>query len=530
MSEKLKEHLSKQGAATLSPLLGQQVVELLTHVGHEALAPQVMADLIITSRGAASILKDDVIRQILVERLSVEDAKNLCEVLGMPDDAPRMTLNGVNFNRPKAASTLFEWYGVPYAEKDDESEEPSRNVPSQEKLWIYQEAAYRKLRRLLEKVDSRVLVHMPFGAGKVRTVVTAVLEAFRSESEDKAILWLAPGACLCEEVLAELEAVWNQLGLRDITSYRLFGGRKIAPLDAVSNALIVADIKSFRDAMSDWQNQGLDLTASLAKFGERVKCVVLTDAEHIVLPELDMILSGMSVGGHFNVVGISASPSPAIEANIPMELMRDAFGGNFVEIEDDEPLAALRRSGEVDPINVTLIPSPIMTLDGTNDRISLPDSIVERLALDVARNKALLDKLVDMALQEDRIVFYATTAQQARMFAGLLGLKGTPASAVTGEMPPERRSQEMAKFNSDHKKQILCVHGALVSALVVKGIAAVVIALPTVSGALLHEMVGRLATRRKDPDKPLKVYAVGDPVPGYLRLVENLDRWGRLSL
>ncbi|WP_154722928.1 hypothetical protein [Ciceribacter sp. T2.26MG-112.2] len=51
MSDKLKRHLAEQGVNVLTPLLGTQFVELLQHLGQEALAPAVMAETIVTSRG-----------------------------------------------------------------------------------------------------------------------------------------------------------------------------------------------------------------------------------------------------------------------------------------------------------------------------------------------------------------------------------------------------------------------------------------------------------------------------------------------
>ncbi|MFZ6647175.1 DEAD/DEAH box helicase [Undibacterium sp. TJN25] len=529
MSEKLKEHLTRQGVAKLQPLLGNQIVDLLIHVGQEALAPQVLAELIIMSMGPASILKDDVTRQMLLDHLHDDDVRNLCNILSIPSDIPRTSLNGVNFQRPTAALKLFEWYGVAYPEDGGQRDELSRNISSQEKLGFFQKPAYRQLRRVLENEGSKVLVHMPFGAGKLRAVITAVLEAFRSDSEDKTVLWLASDTCLCEEAFREIETVWNQFGLRDVTAYRLYGGRKISPLDSVSNALVVADIKSLEGAFMTWARNGVNVDESLASFGRRLRCLVLADAEHIVLPEIKRIISKMSsAGGKFNIVGISATPGPATEANTPIKVTFDAFNGVVVEIDDIDPLSALRLSCGIDPINLFRVPSPIKELSDVDDPISLPEVVANYLASNVDRNKFLLDKLLDISKEEDRIVFYATTALQARMFAGLLGLKGTPAAAVTGEMPPERRIQEMARFEGDHQKQVLCIHGALVSSSSVQGITAVVIALPTTSGALLHEMVGRLVTFRGIPQKPLKVYAVQDPVPGYLRLVENLDRWDRM--
>ncbi|MDW9670823.1 hypothetical protein GOB27_30315 [Sinorhizobium meliloti] len=524
VSDRLKLHLSKLNYEVLKPLVGSDLVGLLTHVGDAALDPKVMAEIIIASKGADGVLKDAVTRELLIKNLENDEVTNLCEVLGTASDVPRMTIGHVDFAKPAAASTLFQWYGVAYAE-DDGRQEPSRGVPSVEKLRLYQEPAYQKLRRSLEVRSRNVLVHMPFGAGKLRTVVTAVLEALRSEEDGSCVLWLASGACLCEEATAEIEAVWQYLGLRDMTSYLYFGGRRIEPLDTVHNAFVIADIRSFHEALERWEKPN----AGVSAFSKKLRSVVLADAEQLSLPEVQGILQCLGHDEQFNIVGITASPRMTIEANATANVIDQTFADNIIEIEEDTPLLALRQKGEVDPIDVHSFPSPVVSLDGADDRIALPDATADSLALHLERNKLLLAELIRMTAAEDRIVFYATTAQQARLFASLLTLQGRAASAITGVLPVERRAFEMTRFNNDPNKQILCVHGALVSTSLVDRVTAMVVALPTPSSALIHEMVGRLAFRRRNPENPLKVYFVRDPVPGFLRLVDSLDAWDRLN-
>jgi superfamily II DNA or RNA helicase len=527
VSEKLKQHLASKGVDVLQPLLGEQVVELLKQVGSEAMAPDVMADLIITSRGAAEVLRDKQIRKILIEGLQMEDYKDLCILLNLGVSAPRFSIRNHNFDLPNSAQVIFEWFNVAY-EGYERVDDFSRNISSSEKLKPFQEPAYRKLKALLNDPVGRVLVHMPFGAGKLRTVVTSVLEAFRSESEGKSILWLAPDECLCDVAMHELETVWHQLGLRDVTAYRLYGNRHPVPIGSVSNAIVVADVNDLAIAVSDPRG-GEAALQTLRDFGTCVRHVVLSDAEHALLPEVRKILEALGEKGSWNLIGISASPKIAIAACADPEQLVTAYGRNIVEVNAENPINALRENGEVDPINVIRVPSPVASIDCQENWISLPSSTVEELALDVSRNRDLLDKLHELAHQGHRVVFYSTTSQQARMFAGLLSLKGSAALAVTSEMEPSRRELEILRFNSDTRNQVLCTHGVLISSDQVVGINACMIGLPATSGAIIHEIVGRLATGRKTPLSPLQIYAVTDPVPRYLRLIERLEQWDRLT-
>ncbi|PJO48110.1 DEAD/DEAH box helicase [Brucella pituitosa] len=529
MSDKLKQHLANRTVEVLTPLLGKEFVELLHYVGQEALAPAVIAETIVTSRGAAALFEDPDIVALLIDHLSNEDAVHLCTALSQPTLMPKATLREVDFNRPNFKKTLFEWYGVPYSGPKDEQAEPSRRASSAWKMRAFQAPAYRRLRRALNQPSGKALVHMPFGAGKLRAVVTAVLEAFRSEEDGGNIFWLAPDECLAEEAVNELEAVWYQLGLRDLTTYTLFGSADIPLLDGLSNAVVVSHISSLVKGVDKWRLDDVDHVQVLRDFGASTKYVVLGDATQIDLDPVKAILEAMWAQSDFKLIGICGSPALAVEHSMARSALVAAFDGLIVEMDDDEPLVALRRAGETDPIEVLSIASPLMTLDGADDPVALPSDAAHVLSQHAERNKMLLDQLLALAPIEDRLVFYAATAMQARLFASMLSLKGKPAMALTDEMAPSQRSVEVTRFNTDEHMQVLCVHGTLVSSEKLDKITAVVLGKPIVSGAVLYEVVGRLASSRKRLASPVKIYAVRDPVPRYLNLVDNLASWNRLS-
>ena len=526
MSQKLKEHLARCGDHALRPLLGEQVVDLLRHVGPEALAPEVMANIIITSQGASEVLCNVVARALLIERLNSDETYNLCAVLGLPTDAPRLTLSHVNFDLPNKREQLLSWYNVVF-EVEGVDAELSRNISAPGVLSLFQEPAYRRMLGLLRQPRTRMLVHMPFGAGKLRAVVTAVLETFRSEAEGKSILWLAPDDCLCEDALEELEVVWRQLGLRDVTSYRVFGGRGALPMDVVRNSIVVANANEFSKAMADPDAEAT-VSSSLEKFGNALRCVVLSDAEHVLIPGVAKALHALAEGADWSLIGISASPELAIRANANPDDLLASYQQNVVELTADNPFDALRQAGLVDPINVVQVVSPVTSLPLSDSSIVLSVEMVKILEENLERSKVLLDLLHTLAQDGHRIVFYATSARQARTFAGVLPLRGTSAAAVTGDLNVNARQQEISRFAAHAHSQVLCVHGVLVSSSQTPGVTACVLALPALSSAVIHEMVGRLATGRAAPASPLQVHAIRDPVPEYLRVIDALQHWDRL--
>ena len=68
-----------------------------------------MANLIITSRRAATVLREPDIQKMLVDGLVPNESQDLCSVLGLVAEAPRLTLSHVNFNLPNNQSVFLNF-------------------------------------------------------------------------------------------------------------------------------------------------------------------------------------------------------------------------------------------------------------------------------------------------------------------------------------------------------------------------------------------------------------------------------------
>nr|GFD26577.1 hypothetical protein [Tanacetum cinerariifolium] len=142
---------------------------------------------------------------------------------------------------------------------------------------------------------------MPWGAGKLRLVATAVVDLYRSERDGQVILWLTPGEALCDEAFNELRAVWEHLGSRDVTIYRLYGNRETPDLGSLENCIIVADIAKIRSEESDFN-----------ELGKKARIVIFGDAAHISKPAGANILSNLSRESSLSLVAISAASGAEI--------------------------------------------------------------------------------------------------------------------------------------------------------------------------------------------------------------------------
>ncbi|WP_386340578.1 hypothetical protein O4D10_02205 [Xanthomonas citri pv. citri] len=526
---RLAEHLARSETPALTKLLGSSTIDLLGKLGPEATSPAGLAYFIVSIYGERGTLRKRDIRDLLLSKMEKSEATNLCHLLQLPVFSPLQTLSGIDFDATAGNLELLErWYGV----ANDDSEAPlqasegSQKAIASHKLHAHQLNAFRQLRRAIAHPPCSVLVHMPFGAGKLRLVATAALDLYRSEADNRSIVWLAPGTAMCEEAFLELQDVWRQLGSRDTTILRLYGDQPTRDLDQLGGAIAVIDI--LRLSKSD---------SALEKLGSVTSVAVLADAESLVHPTGAEIVRRMSAGGRFSIVGILSPSGAAIPEGPARSALRAAFMDARVTVTGDDELQSLRKLGDFAEIDVTVV--HLTGFSSTSMPASVPSELindggldfdhayVKELGNDVERNERLLEILKKESAGRGRIIFYATTAENARLFAGLLPVQGVKARSVTAEDSPAVRDLAVQKFVA-RDERVLCVHGFLLSGSSVPDISVCVIASPGKSRTAFLSMIGRLVQAR-EPDLPTLRLIVAADSQADAGWVKSLSTWSTLS-
>ncbi|HFI2159474.1 TPA: DEAD/DEAH box helicase [Pseudomonas aeruginosa] len=522
MAGKLVEHLARCETGSLVALLGDATAALLKKVGNDAYNKDGLAYLIVSMYGAENALRNKTIRSLLFSNLKGDEGRALCEILGFPTSAVLMTLNGVDFeSNTLNLSSLMSWYDVAFdaSELTARDVEVSRKAVAKHRLRSHQLTAFRKIRRFIASPDTSVLVHMPFGSGKLRLVATAVLDLYRSEPDGRSIVWLGVGEALCEEAFIELREVWEQIGSRDVTIYRVYGCRPVPDLGNLENCIIVADITKLDDERVE-----------LERLGKNTRVVILGDAEHVAHPAGIKIIEGLSKEGTFSLVGMSAVPASALIPIPHQTAFRARFTGSCISVDDEDPVKLLREAGYVGQIlsDIRHVKCGVEKFEDDN-ALEFSAEYLNLLSKDVERNQCLLDLILAESQTSGRVIFFATTAEHARLFAGLLFLRGVKAMSVTSEGSPEDRSRTISQFNIRDAK-VLCVHGVFISGDSIPGVSVAVIAMPTLSSAVFLGLVGRLASARNLDSKHLRVVVVSDSAPEQMLLVETLGAWNKLDI
>jgi hypothetical protein len=526
---RLIAHLARNDTTALSVVLGSAIMALLNKLGADVTSQTALAYFVVSMHGERGALRRQDVRELLLLKLESSEAAELCNVLQLPIVAPHRTLNAIDFDAaPSFLEHLDRWYGVETDELAETSETTygSQKAVASHKLSLHQLNGFRKLRRAIGCPPTSILVHMPFGAGKLRLVATAALDLYRSEADDRSIVWFAPGVAMCEEAFMELQNVWRQLGSRDATILQLYGNHPVRDLDQLQGAIAIIDIHSVN---SD--------DAALVSLGAVTSVVIFGDAENRVHPFGAAIAKRMSTGGSFSTVGILATPADAMDVDPTQIRLAQAFPHTCISMQHDEDFFSLRRVrnftnivGTVihltDPLDTNATEASVTEVHN-DSLLDFDQSYIDELSNNVLRNERLLSILEQESKSQGRVIFFATTAEQARLFAGLLPVHGIKARAVTADESPAKRSLFVQRFVAQDEK-VLCLHGFLFVGSSIPDISVCLIATPTKSRSAMISTIGRLVEARDSNLAALKLIVAADSQAD-VGWVEVLNTWSTLN-
>lgn len=121
-------------------------------------------------------------------------------------------------------------------------------------------------------------------------------------------------------------------------------------------------------------------------------------------------------------------------------------------------------------------------------------------AVDIEERNALVARSIQELARDRRTVAFCVTVNHARNLAKALNRLGVPAGIVHGELPRDRRAQELAAFRAG-RTRVLTNVGVLTEGFDDPGVSCIAMARPTRSEGLYAQCVGRgtrLAPGKKD--------------------------------
>ena len=515
--------------------LSETCVETLKALDPSAVEPDRLRRIVLEKVSQAAMLRDRVTRAALVTALTRKAIALLARDLRIqiPDgDNLYSRIGRMPFRRgSESERALFRFFEVeweePEAEQGGAAAPPVVTVRPSRPLFDHQIAAISDIRDRLAEPGSRVLLHMPTGAGKTRMAMRYVADTLLGDP-GALVVWLAHSEELCEQAIEEFARTWEGSGSRDARVYRFYGSHAPDLLaDGHRAGLVVAGLaKTYRHA----QRHDLFLTT----LADRVALVVMDEAHQAIAETYRFILDSLVEKHGARLLGLSATPGRTWNDRPRDEELAAYFGRSKVTISAEEgPIEFLVNGGFIARQRTERLEHRDSLTDADLARMGLdvdiPQSVLDKLAGDVARNIMIVSKLEDLIGRgHTRIIYFAASVSNARDVSLTLHARRHDSLFVDASTPASDRSRAIEEYRSDSAgPKIVCNFGVLTAGFDAPRTTAVLIARPTKSLVLYSQMVGRaIRGPRVGGSEVCTVATVVDTsLPGFDSMVRSFGNW-----
>ncbi|WP_422384236.1 DEAD/DEAH box helicase [Roseibium album] len=528
--QNLAELVTRINRDDLSKIIGEDVIDTLEVVAEKENHLAVIRDLTIASlrNTPEELFTRADVRKLIYEAMSHEKLRELANRLEI---APN-TVQSIDPTRNRSIwKGYLGFFGLDAREiAPFQSELPVQEVGVQFGLFPHQRNAAQRVWRKLDGDHSRVVLHMPTGAGKTRTAIH-VLCRFLTSREPGVVIWLAATRELLDQAADAFTVAWPVLGNREVSLVRLWGDYN-GDFKELSDGIVIAGLQKF-NAFAD--KNALDLL----RLGSRTKLVIVDEAHQAIAPTYASLINKLVETGSFHsLLGLTATPGRTWSDIAQDEKLSDFFDGNKVMLEVDgwdNPVEYLMAEGYLaKPHFTTITYSPSHELSECLSRVpmdaeELDDSALDRLGEEVPRNKAIIEEVQRLIENGHfRIILFAASVRHAQIISAALFALGIDAPVVTGTTNIGYRRRIINSFKSNAKPPIvLCNYGVLTTGFDAPNTSAAIIARPTKSLVLYSQMVGR-ATRgiKAKGNETCEISTVVDVnLPGFGDMAEAFTNW-----
>ncbi|MEN3538361.1 DEAD/DEAH box helicase [Microbispora sp. ZYX-F-249] len=364
-------------------------------------------------------------------------------------------------------------------------------------LHEYQELMVGRILEVLQsRPAQRGMVSLPTGAGKTRVAVEALIRRLRTlppEVISVPVLWVAQTEELCEQAVQNWQSIWRHIGpAQQLTISRLWSTNEADPVVEGYHLVVATDAKLEKIIEADeyaWLR--------------RTQAVIVDEAHTSISPRYTQVLAALGLTPHRSrcpLIGLSATPFRGANT-VETERLVARYGRNRLdhnrdgtEILGPQPYRTLQELGVLARVRHEELPGATLDLtarerDTLQQLRRLPPTAEERLGLDSARNKILIDKI--LALPDDwQILLFATSVNHAQAMAALLNRRGVTAAAVSGDTDLGQRRYVIDQFKN-RGIRVLTNYNVLSQGFDAPATRAVIVARPTYSPNVYQQMIGR---------------------------------------
>ena len=374
---------------------------------------------------------------------------------------------------------------------------------------------------------SRVIAHMPTGAGKTRVAShTACHMLNRAEAEGKLVIWLASSEELCGQAAESLGEAWKSLGNRPVDVHRYWGDASLR-MDELSEGFLVAGLPKLWAASRN--DSRMMITLANKATG------VIFDEAHQAIAATYRYISEYLLTYQPPLLGLTATPGRTAEPGDSDYELAEMFNFNKVSIDPKghgSPVTYLVKQGflaepHFDSIEITSqvdIKEPKEGSDYTQRDL-------EKVGDNEDWNAAIVDYSLRALKRYRRVIVFCPSVPSAKQCSVIVKAEGFDAETILGETPSELRRATIDRFKQDSAESMAIFnYGVLTAGFDAPRTKCVIIARPTKSLVLYSQMVGRgMRGERSGGNTTCSIQTVVDTnLPGFGSVVEAFQNWEQL--
>lgn len=487
---KLEAIFSRLGTAKLSELVGFETLENMEQLFRvRVTSPKLVA--ILCQRYGSALLGEAKVRRMLFDHL---DAFDKSYVLGR---SSRITWSRSSTTAQRFVQTLGLSDSFLPPQKLEQIP-PVSSITALAPLHSYQFSAKVRANQALKERSSRVLLHMPTGAGKTRTASEMMVDALRSEAPGPAlIVWLAHSEELCTQAFESINMCWQAKGDHHASIIRLWG--KIErPTSIPQRGFVIASFQTIY-AMLTSRTQNLNL---LMEIGRATRMIVVDEAHKAVAPTYDAAISALSASSDPpKLLGLTATPGRGDDIAENLALSRFFFDKK-ISLADDtgkelqDGIGYLQGLGVLARLDREQIETNLVIDLDDDERqrltelMELPESFLKRLGEKHERNLLIFRRLMQLHDAKNQVILFACSVAHAELLSDLCAARDIPARLITGKTAAVDRSRWIEDYKSGTIRMLIN-YGVLTTGFDAPNTDTVFITRPTASVVLYSQMIGR---------------------------------------
>ena len=496
----LRQALRRTGTANLSSFVGLDTVEAVRGILRKDITETNMVEILVERLGS-QILSNSQIRTSILAILPLEDLSYIHNgerhTLTERNSAPK----NITWGRTQAKSLrLLEVLELDESYLPEETEVLATQsiVSPHYHLFDYQKKIKNRAVEIISQPSSRLMIHMPTGAGKTRTSAELLVDFWRTKKNLKGLtVWLAHSEELCQQAEETISSVWSARGDEELKSYRLWSGTE-NPENFDDAGFVVASLQRI---YAMWKSDDKNKNRLIEEIRKNCDLIIIDEAHKAVAPTYQDAIEVLDNLQTTRILGLTATPGRGEDFSENRKLI-DFFSGNKITLQNEndnnieDPIAYLQdrqflakidRKPVPTAIDVDLTPSEIKHLENFYE---LPASVIKKLGDDTERNALIILELAKLYEEGRTIIVFACSVKHSRMLTDLCRMRGIEAKSIDGQTAKVDRKQWIREFKNGEFK-ILINYGVLTTGFDAPNTDTVFITRPTSSVVLYSQMIGR---------------------------------------